>query len=131
MVDNPLSDGLWRTVDILIGIVLALAFPSPLPLYAVVAASSLASALRDCAAIYSRIINGQSVTDDEHASAAQPFERGHRAVRSLMPSVSKCEFPLTELDYAQAPPAHVSAPWRFSAIPGRTRVTSRRWRACR
>lgn len=32
--DNPLSGGLWRTVDILIGIALALAFSFALPLYA-------------------------------------------------------------------------------------------------
>ena len=65
--DNPISDGLWRTVDILIGIALALAFSFALPLYAVYSwRYNLASALRDCAQIYSRIINGQSVTDDEH-----------------------------------------------------------------
>ena len=45
--DNPVSDGLWRTVDILIGIVLALAFSFALPLYAVYSwRYNLASALR-------------------------------------------------------------------------------------
>ncbi len=65
--DNPLSDGLWRTVDTLIDIVSALAFFFALPLYAVYSwRYILAGALRDCAAIYSRIISGQSVSDDEH-----------------------------------------------------------------
>ena len=88
--DNPLSDGLWRTVDILIGIALALAFSFALPLYAVYSwRYNLASALRDCAAIYSRIISGQSVTDDEHLKLLSRVNTAMLQLRSLMPSVSK------------------------------------------
>ncbi|MBW1246653.1 FUSC family protein [Pseudomonas tolaasii] len=101
--DNPLSDGLWRTVDILIGIVLALAFSFALPLYAVYSwRYNLASALRDCAAIYSRIISGQSVTDDEHLKLLNRLNAAMLQLRSLMPSVSKeVKISMTELDAIQ------------------------------
>ncbi|WP_338484444.1 FUSC family protein [Pseudomonas trivialis] len=101
--DNPISDGLWRTVDILIGIVLALAFSFALPLYAVYSwRYNLASALRDCAAIYSRIIGGQSVTDDEHLKLLNRLNAAMVQLRSLMPSVSKeVRISLTELDAIQ------------------------------
>ncbi|WLH71048.1 FUSC family protein [Pseudomonas sp. FP2309] len=101
--DNPLSDGLWRTVDILIGIVLALAFSFALPLYAVYSwRYNLAGALRDCAAIYSRIINGQSVTDDEHLKLLNRLNAAMVQLRSLMPSVSKeVRISMTELDAIQ------------------------------
>ncbi|EFQ62552.1 hypothetical protein PFWH6_3629 [Pseudomonas fluorescens WH6] len=101
--DNPISDGLWRTVDILIGIVLALAFSFALPLYAVYSwRYNLASALRDCAAIYSRIISGQSVTDDEHLKLLNRLNAAMVQLRSLMPSVSKeVRISMTELDAIQ------------------------------
>lgn len=101
--DNPLSDGLWRTVDILIGIALALAFSFALPLYAVYSwRYNLASALRDCAAIYSRIISGQSVTDDEHLKQLNRLNAAMVQLRSLMPSVSKeVRISMTELDAIQ------------------------------
>ena len=100
---NPLSDGLWRTVDILIGIALALAFSFALPLYAVYSwRYNLASALRDCAAIYSRIISGQSVTDDEHLKLLNRLNAAMLQLRSLMPSVSKeVRISMTELDIIQ------------------------------
>ncbi|MBJ2239819.1 MULTISPECIES: FUSC family protein [unclassified Pseudomonas] len=101
--DNPLSDGLWRTVDILIGIALALAFSFALPLYAVYSwRYNLASALRDCAGIYSRIISGQSVTDDEHLKLLNRLNAAMLQLRSLMPSVSKeVRISMTELDAIQ------------------------------
>jgi len=101
--DNPISDGLWRTVDILIGIVLALAFSFALPLYAVYSwRYNLASALRDCALIYSRIISGQSVTDDEHLKLLNRLNAAMLQLRSLMPSVSKeVRISMTELDTLQ------------------------------
>lgn len=101
--DNPISDGLWRTVDILIGIGLALAFSFALPLYAVYSwRYNLAGALRDCAQIYSRIINGQSVTDDEHLKLLNRLNAAMLQLRSLMPSVSKeVRISMTELDAIQ------------------------------
>ncbi|MFO2466379.1 FUSC family protein [Pseudomonas sp. 15FMM2] len=101
--DNPLSDGLWRTVDILIGIALALAFSFALPLYAVYSwRYNLASALRDCATTYNRIISGQSVTDDEHLKLLNRLNAAMLQLRSLMPSVSKeVRISMTELDSIQ------------------------------
>ncbi|MCK1794179.1 FUSC family protein [Pseudomonas violetae] len=101
--DNPLSDGLWRGVDILIGIALALAFSFALPLYAVFSwRYNLADALRDCATLYGRIINGQSVTDDEHHRLIGRLNSVMVQLRSLMPSVSKeVKVSMTELDALQ------------------------------
>ncbi|MGE8174810.1 FUSC family protein [Pseudomonas fluorescens] len=101
--DNPVTDGLWRTVDILIGIVLALAFSFALPLYAVYSwRYKLASALRDCASIYSRIISGQSVTDDHYLKMLSRLNGMMVQLRSLMPSVSKeVRISMTELDALQ------------------------------
>mgnify|MGYP003407176149 FL=1 len=101
--DNPVTDGLWRGVDILIGIALALAFSFALPLYAVYSwRYNLADALRDCAAIHARIINGQSVSDDEYHKVMGRLNTVMVQLRSLMPSVSKeVKISMTELDAIQ------------------------------
>jgi uncharacterized membrane protein YccC len=101
--DNPVTDGLWRGVDILIGIALALAFSFALPLYAVYSwRYNLADALRDCAAIYGRIIKGESVTADEHLKLMNRLNTVMIQLRSLMPSVSKeVRVSMTELDAIQ------------------------------
>jgi uncharacterized membrane protein YccC len=101
--DNPVTDGLWRGVDILIGIALALAFSFALPLYAVYSwRYNLADALRDCATIYGRIINGLPVTDDEHVKLMNRLNTVMVQQRSLMPSVSKeVKISMTELDAIQ------------------------------
>jgi uncharacterized membrane protein YccC len=101
--DNPVTDGLWRGVDILIGIALALAFSFALPLYAVYSwRYNLADALRDCAAIYGRIIKGESVTADEHLKLMNRLNAVMVQLRSLMPSVSKeVRVSMTELDAIQ------------------------------
>ncbi|RON19230.1 FUSC family protein [Pseudomonas frederiksbergensis] len=101
--DNPVTDGLWRGVDILIGIALALAFSFALPLYAVYSwRYNLADALRDCAAIYGRIIKGESVTADEHLKLMNRLNTVMVQLRSLMPSVSKeVRVSMTELDAIQ------------------------------
>lgn len=101
--DNPITDGLWRGVDILIGIALALAFSFALPLYAVYSwRYNLADALRDCARIYGRIIDGQPVTADEHLQLMGRLNAAMVQLRSLMPSVSKeVKISMTELDAIQ------------------------------
>ncbi|MGE8064079.1 FUSC family protein [Pseudomonas sp. NPDC089569] len=101
--DNPVTDGLWRGVDILIGIALALAFSFALPLYAVYSwRYNLADALRDCATIYARIIKGESVTADEHLKLMGRLNAVMVQLRSLMPSVSKeVRISMTELDAIQ------------------------------
>ena len=101
--DNPISDGLWRTVDILIGVVLALASSFALPLYAVYSwRYKLAGALRDCATIYIRVNRGESVTDDEHLRQLNRLNGVMPELRSLMQSVSKeVRIPMTELESIQ------------------------------
>jgi uncharacterized membrane protein YccC len=92
--DNPITDGLWRTVDILIGIALALAFSFALPLYAVYSwRYNLASGLRD---------SGQSITADEHVKLTARMGATLLQLRSLMPSVSKeVKISIVELDAIQ------------------------------
>jgi uncharacterized membrane protein YccC len=101
--DNPVTDGLWRGVDILIGIALALAFSFALPLYAVYSwRYNLADALRDCAKIYGRIIDGQAITADEHLKLMTRLNAAMVQLRSLMPSVSKeVKISMTDLDALQ------------------------------
>jgi uncharacterized membrane protein YccC len=101
--DNPVTDGLWRGVDILIGIALALAFSFALPLYAVYSwRYNLADALRDCAKTYGRIIDGQAITADEHLKLMTRLNAVMVQLRSLMPSVSKeVKISMTELDAIQ------------------------------
>ncbi len=100
---NPISDGLWRTVDILIGIALALAFSFALPLYAVFSwRYNLASGLRDCAKVYGRIVQGQPVTADEHLKLTARLNGTMLQLRSLLPSVSKeVKMSMVELDAIQ------------------------------
>ncbi|MEG5264438.1 FUSC family protein [Pseudomonas sp. JDS28PS106] len=100
---NPISDGLWRTVDILIGIALALAFSFALPLYAVFSwRYNLASGLRDCAKVYGRISQGQPVTADEHLKLTARLNSTMLQLRSLLPSVSKeVKISMVELDAIQ------------------------------
>jgi len=101
--DNPVTDGLWRGVDILIGIALALAFSFALPLYAVYSwRYNLADALRDCAKIHGRIIDGQAITADEHLKLMTRLNAAMVQLRSLMPSVSKeVKISMTDLDALQ------------------------------
>ncbi|WP_166364892.1 FUSC family protein [Pseudomonas akapageensis] len=100
---NPMTDGLWRTVDILIGIVLALAFSFALPLYAVYSwRYNLARGLRECATLYGRIISGQPVETDEHRTLMAKLNATMVQLRSLMPSVSKeVKISITELETIQ------------------------------
>jgi uncharacterized membrane protein YccC len=101
--DNPVTDGLWRTVDILIGIALALAFSFALPLYAVYSwRYNLASGLRDCAKVYGRIVSGQPVGADEQVKLMNRLNATMLQLRSLMPSVSKeVRVSMTQLDEIQ------------------------------
>ncbi|PVZ19846.1 MULTISPECIES: FUSC family protein [unclassified Pseudomonas] len=101
--DNPMSDGLWRTVDILIGNVLALAFSFALPLYAVYSwRYNLATTLRECAAVHGRIVAGDGVTSDTHLKRMRKLSASLVQLRGLMASVSKeVHVSQTELDALQ------------------------------
>lgn len=101
--DNPISDGMWRSANILIGIALALLFSFALPLFAFYSwRYNLSGALRDCAAIHSRIISGKSVTDDVHQKLLKRLNKSMVQLRSLMPSASKeMHISMTRLDAIQ------------------------------
>ncbi|SNR85879.1 Fusaric acid resistance protein family protein [Pseudomonas segetis] len=101
--ENPVSDGIWRGVNILIGIALALIFSFALPLYAFYSwRYNLSGALRDCATIHRRIITGLPVTDDEHQKLINRLNKRMVEQRSLMPSASKeMHVSMTRLDAIQ------------------------------
>jgi uncharacterized membrane protein YccC len=101
--DNPMLDGIWRGIDILIGIALALAFSFALPLYAVYSwRYNLASGLRDCAQVHARIVNGESISSDAQVKSMNRLNATMLQLRSLMPSVSKeVRVSMTQLDEIQ------------------------------
>lgn len=122
--DNLIDVGLWRTLNVLIGIVIALAFSFALPLHATYSwRYKLAENLRECARIYARLVDapagrrGPDGSDDDSAARAPqaaPFDNdaqvehflsvGKRLVqlRSLMPSVAKeIDVPLARLEEIQ------------------------------
>lgn len=100
--DNELVDGFWRAVNVLIGIVIALLFSFALPLYATWSwRYKLAGVLRECAAIYTRMLGGPAPVSGLSKAIAE-----QRAVlvqlRSLMPSVSaEVDLPVGQLDAMQ------------------------------
>jgi len=88
--DNPTADALWRTVDILIGVGLALAFSFALPLYAVYSwRFSLAAVMRKCAMAYAHIEGGRIISLEEHLKAAAEGNAAMLKLRSLLSSISQ------------------------------------------
>ncbi|KGS83292.1 FUSC family protein [Burkholderia pseudomallei] len=88
--DNEIADGLWRAVNVLVGIVIALAFSFALPLYATYSwRYKLADALRGCAAVHARIAGERYVSDNERLKDMAALNALLVQLRSLMPSVSK------------------------------------------
>jgi uncharacterized membrane protein YccC len=83
--DNPMLDGIWRGIDILIGIALALAFSFALPLYAVYSwRYNLASGLRDCAQVHARIVNGESISSDAQVKSMNQLDEIQRQFRMCL-----------------------------------------------
>lgn len=88
--DNEIADGLWRAVNVLVGIAIALAFSFALPLYATYSwRYALADALRGCSAVYARIAAAQPVDDAAHLKDMARISSLLVQLRSLMPSVAK------------------------------------------
>ncbi|MEQ5841602.1 FUSC family protein [Paraburkholderia acidicola] len=94
---NAIDVGLWRTANVLIGIVIALAFSFALPLYATYSwRYLLADNLRECARIYTRMVGAGADSAGTAALSADEQTRtflrlGTRLVqlRALIPSVAK------------------------------------------
>lgn len=101
--DNPIGLGLWRTLDVMIGIVIALAFSFALPLHATYSwRYRLADNLRECARIYERVVRGEHVESDEHVRTFRRLNTRLVQLRSLMPSVAKeIDVPLARLEQIQ------------------------------
>jgi uncharacterized membrane protein YccC len=101
--DAEISDGLWRSADVLIGIAIALLFSFALPLYATYSwRYKLSDSLRDCARLYSRIVGGLPIDDGEHQKILVRQGATLVQLRSLMPSVSKeISVPTAELETVQ------------------------------
>lgn len=88
--DNAFIDGVWRTVNVLIGIAIALLFSFALPLYATYSwRYKLAEALRGCATIHSRVISPDDFSFETHTLAMAKQRALLIELRSLIPSVIK------------------------------------------
>ncbi|CAH2781756.1 MAG: Predicted membrane protein [uncultured Paraburkholderia sp.] len=95
--DNLIDVGLWRTLNVLIGIVIALAFSFALPLHATYSwRYGLAANLRECVRIYTRLLEGETISEEEQVKRFLEINRRLVQLRSLMPSVAK------EIDVPQA-----------------------------
>jgi uncharacterized membrane protein YccC len=96
--DNLFDTGLWRTLNVLIGIVIALAFSFALPLHATYSwRYLLADNLRSCARIYRRLVDGMLFNPDEQIKTFLELDVRLVKLRALMPSVAK----ETEVSQAQ------------------------------
>ncbi|GLU35211.1 FUSC family protein [Trinickia caryophylli] len=101
--DSTIDMGLWRTLNVLIGIVLALAFSFALPLYATYSwRYLLARNLRDCAQLYTRIVTGAPIDEGEQLATFAALGQRLVKLRALMPSVAKeIDLPLKDLESIQ------------------------------
>ncbi|AIO35866.1 FUSC family protein [Burkholderia pseudomultivorans] len=101
--DNEIVDGLWRAVNVLTGIAIALAFSFALPLYATYSwRYKLADLLRTCAAVHVRLAGDRHVSDDVHLKEMAALSALLVQLRSLMPSVSKeCGISMVQLEAIQ------------------------------
>jgi len=101
--ESTIDTGLWRMLNVLIGIGIALAFSFALPLYATYSwRYLLARNLRECARLYTRLATGEPVDSTEQLAAFAALGQRLVKLRSLMPSVAKeIDVPLKELESIQ------------------------------
>ena len=101
--DNLIDTGLWRTLNVMIGIVIALSFSFALPLHATWSWRYLfADNLRSCAQVYARLVGGKPVNVDEQLKAFLQLSARLVQLRSLMPSVAKeIDLPQSRLEEIQ------------------------------
>jgi len=101
--DNLIDTGLWRTLNVLIGIVIALAFSFALPLHATYSwRYLLADNLRGCARIYTQLVSGAPFNADEQIKTFLQLNARLVQLRALMPSVAKeIEVPRAQLETIQ------------------------------
>jgi uncharacterized membrane protein YccC len=101
--DNNLLDGAWRTLNVLIGIAIALLFSFALPLYATYSwRYRMADALRECARAYASLGQAGAPTGAYRSQHLGKLNTLLVQLRSLMPSVSKeIDVPLERLENIQ------------------------------
>jgi uncharacterized membrane protein YccC len=101
--DNLIDTGLWRTLDVMIGIVIAVAFSFALPLHATYSwRYRLADNLRECARIYAQAARGEQVDGDAQIQTFMRLNERLVQLRALMPSVAKeIDVPLARLEHIQ------------------------------
>ncbi|RAR56935.1 fusaric acid resistance family protein [Paraburkholderia unamae] len=101
--DNLIDTGLWRTLNVMIGIVIALAFSFALPLHATYSwRYRLADNLRECARVYAQVANGEHVDTDQQVQTFMRLNARLVQLRGLMPSVAKeIDVPLARLEQVQ------------------------------
>ncbi|AJK49252.1 FUSC family protein [Burkholderia plantarii] len=101
--DNEIVDGLWRAVNVIVGIGIALAFSFALPLYATYSwRYKLADGLRACAVVHARIVSDKTVSDTAHLKEMAALNALLVQMRSLMPWVSKeTDITMAQLDAIQ------------------------------
>lgn len=101
--DNLIDTGLWRTLNVMIGIVIAVAFSFALPLHATYSwRYRLADNLRECARIYAQAVRGEPVDSDAQIQTFMRLNQRLVQLRALMPSVAKeIDVPLARLEHIQ------------------------------
>ncbi|MDR5746439.1 FUSC family protein [Caballeronia sp. LZ029] len=101
--DNMIDTGLWRTLNVLIGIVIAVAFSFALPLHATYSwRYLLADNLRECARHHARIMTGVRLDSAEQIASFIRMNKRLVQLRALMPSVAKeIDLPVARLDEIQ------------------------------
>ncbi|WJF91673.1 FUSC family protein [Paraburkholderia bonniea] len=101
--DNLIGTGLWRTLNVLVGIVIALAFSFALPLHATYSwRYLLADNLRECAGVYARLVDGTPFSSEAQIKVFMRLNTRLVQLRSLMPSVAKeIQVPQAQLEEIQ------------------------------
>lgn len=102
--ENAIADGLWRSVNVLVGIAIALLFSFALPLHATYSwRYQVAEILRSCARMYAVTCSDAAAIDSAAMQQAMALQ-GKLLVqlRSLMPSVAKeTGIPMAQLEQVQ------------------------------
>ncbi|HKU00502.1 MAG TPA: FUSC family protein [Paraburkholderia sp.] len=101
--DNLIDTGLWRTLNVMIGIVIALAFSFALPLHATYSwRYRLADNLREIGRVYAQVVSGAHVSTNEQLETFRRLNARLVQLRGLMPSVAKeIDVPLARLEQVQ------------------------------
>jgi uncharacterized membrane protein YccC len=101
--DLPIDVGLWRTLTVMIGIAIALAFSFVLPQYATYSwRYRLADNLRESAGVYSAVLEGRPIAPETLTKRFLTMNARLVSLRSLLPWVAKeIDVPVAQLEEIQ------------------------------